>query len=216
MKRHGFPDTFEALPAGVDFQFLTCLDASSDLNRYGALLSNEELERRDGFKSDRRRVTFTMGRAAARTLVARHLACSPREVPLAVADDGAVDIVGSDLHLSISHTDERAVAVVAAHPVGVDLEPVDRRMTDLHSYILNEDEYARLVEEGHEHLPVLESWVAKESVLKGMRTGLRTSPKELMLRFDERGGLAYHRNGAVWRFMLVQRDGFFVSVAFEQ
>jgi phosphopantetheinyl transferase len=137
-------------------------------------------------------------------------------VPLIVAQDGAVDVDGFDLHLSISHTDEGAIAVVSPRPVGVDLEPIDRQIADLHSYILTDEEYTRLPDGPIGDLPVLQSWVAKESVLKGMRTGLRTSPKELVLTFDGFGGRAFHRDGAVWRFVLVESGGFVASVAYQE
>ncbi len=153
-----------------------------------------------------------MGRIAARRLVARVAGCKPGQVRLEVADDGAVDIVGHDLSLSISHTDDAAVAAVSPGPIGIDIEPAARDIADLKDYVLNADEQERLLRD-HDLSIIIRSWVAKESVLKAMRSGLRTSPLDLTLRFADGGGYARHANGSAWAFSMEERRGFLVAVA---
>lgn len=211
-----------SLPAGFELEFVFAGKGSDEdwLARQDHVLSHEELERRAGFRSRSRRVSFSLGRIAARRVVARVLGCAPTDVPLRVAEDGAVDVVmpteGKALHLSISHTDDAAVAVVAPTPVGADIEPVGRAIADLRSYILSADEDRTILGMEDQNLAVLRSWVAKESVLKGRRTGLRTSPKSVRLFFDEDGGLARTDEGGLWRFRMAESAGLILSVAYPE
>jgi phosphopantetheinyl transferase len=178
-------------------------------------LSDQELFRRDQFQSDRRRNSFTMGRVAARRLLARRLGVSPKEVPLEVADDGGIDVVGHAVHLSISHTDHKAAAAASRHPVGVDLEPVRSRVDDLHTYVLHPDEYDLLENSSLDPArTTLLCWVVKEAVLKGMRLGLRRSPKEVKLRFDHdaRWGVATIQSEE-WRFNYYEEDRHLMAIA---
>ena len=144
-------------------------------------LSGEERTRLDGYGVEKRRREFLLGRAAARQLLAGVLGERPAAVPLAVADDGAVEVRGERARgfcLSISHTGEEAAAAIAQRPVGVDLEPVRERPERLHRFLLSEKELPLL-----ERLPMPEPdaftlcWALKEAVLKALRCGLRRSPK---------------------------------------
>jgi 4'-phosphopantetheinyl transferase len=182
-----------------------------------ALLSEEECARLDGYGVEKRQREFLLGRAAARQLLADVLACAPPDVPLAVAESGAVDVRGDrarGLCLSLSHTEGEAAAAVARRPVGVDLERPQPRSKRLHQFLLAEEERPLL-----KTLPVSESdaftlcWALKEAVLKALRCGLRRSPKIVRIaEVDVEGGTAqlvaadekarfeaaFAREGALW------------------
>lgn len=202
------------LPEGVELEFVFPVADDPECRAYDHFLSGPERIRRDGFKSARRRATFAMGRVAARRLLARRLGCLPPDVPLHVADDGAVEVVGTSVFLSISHTDEGAVAVVGPMPVGIDVEPSHRRIGDLSEYVLNPAERDAMVAESDPDGFVLRSWVAKESVLKGLRSGLRVSPGRVTLRFEGNRGVARRDDGVDWRFALGEHRGLIVAVAY--
>ena len=180
-----------------------------------ALLAEGERARLDSYGVAKRRREFLLGRVAARQLLGNVLDCAPPDVPLAVAQDGAVEVRGEDvLCLSISHTGDEAVAAVAERAVGVDLERTQPRPERLHRFLLSEEERPLL-----EWLPLPEAdafalcWALKEAVLKALRCGLRRSPKIVRLaevdtetgtaRLGARGGetafvASFAREGKVW------------------
>jgi 4'-phosphopantetheinyl transferase len=184
-------------------------------------LTQGEWDRVDGFGSEKRRREFALGRATARALLADHLAVAASDVPLRVAPDGAPELDGGSLHLSIAHaaTSERtlAAAATAPHPVGVDLEVIRPRRPDLYRFVLHPDEYGLLDTLPHDHdaAQVL-VWTLKEAALKAMRTGFRVSPKKLRLAVEPgvRTASVQVEEGKTWTLRYGERDGCFVAVAF--
>lgn len=185
-----------------------------------ACLTPEERERLVAFGSAKRRREFALGRATARALLAERLALDEAAVPLRVGEDGAPEVEGALLHLSIAHasTPERSVAAVAVapHAVGVDVEVIRPRRPDLHRFLLHPDEGELL-----EALPCERDaaqvllWTLKEAVLKARRSGLRTSPKAVCLALEpDEGTATAHLGEEVWRLRYARRDGYFVAVAF--
>ena len=171
-------------------QVLTKTYADDHVNTWRAWLSTEEIHCLQSFGSEKRRREFILGRAAARQLTGQCLDRAPAEVPLAVADDGAVDVLGQDLHLSIAHSGPHAVAALAPLPVGVDLEAVVERDRSLIRFLLHPDERDRVMHLfPYETAPtVVLLWALKESVLKARRSGFRLSPKKLRLDLEDVDG----------------------------
>lgn len=152
-------------------------------------LSSAERDRLAGFGSARRQRSFALGRSVLRRLLAERLGAAPEAVPLRVAEDGALELVGHpELAVSLAHTELRtdaglvveAVAVVAPHPVGVDLEALRPVRPDLPDRLLSDLDRAALAAFAPEEA-ALRVWVIKEAVLKAMRTGFRCSPRTLRL-----------------------------------
>ena len=181
-------------------------------------LSGEERERILQFGSARRKREFAAGRVAARTLLAERLALPPAKVPLYVAADGAVEVGGTSLHLSISHAGERAIAAVAERPVGADIERVVPRHPDLHRRFLNEAELAHLDYLGldRSHAYIL-CWALKEAVLKGRRTGFRDSPRRLNIHIcpAEQSAMVRVEGEEPWATSFEWLDGYCLAIAFQ-
>ena len=203
------------------------LVGSAALPHAESVLSAAERARRDGFGAADRRRHFALGRLAARTLAGERLGVPPGAVPLGVAADGAVEVEGADLHLSISHGGGGAAAVglaaIGPRPVGVDVEPIRARRADLWTRILRPDERPALDALGG---PSDESqtllWSLKEAVLKGQRTGLRAGARSVRLELGDgadlssgvasaqadasgRWALRYARRGDLWVVVTVLR-----------
>ena len=100
----------------------------------------------------------------------------PVEIGVTNAPSGQPLVDG--IHVSVSHKDDRAVAIVGARPVGIDLERIEPRTeaflkiaftpAELALAAGRDDEYARL-------------WAAKEAVAKALGTGM-TDPKRFEVR----------------------------------
>ncbi|MEM1125404.1 MAG: 4'-phosphopantetheinyl transferase superfamily protein [Bacteroidota bacterium] len=186
------------------------------VNTWVTHLSDEERARWDGYRHARRRQSFLLGRVTARALLADLLDRPPPQVPIQVAEDGALEVPGTPYHLSLAHSGQRAVATVAVHPVGVDLEEIVPRRDDLYRYILRPDEYHLLDTLGLDrtHLHIL-TWTLKEATLKALRTGLRLSPKALKLHveMDAQQARVTTDNHGHWHVRFWQEGGYYVSLA---
>jgi 4'-phosphopantetheinyl transferase len=198
----------------IAYRWLTFTEGRAAI--WEAMLSEQERERLQGFGHAGRRREFVTGRVALRSLLSDHLDCSPKEVPLRVSESGALDVDAPHHHVSLAHSGRHAVAVVAPHPVGVDLEEIAPRRPDLDRFLLHPDERGLL-----EALPLDRSrsliltWTLKEATLKGMRTGFRLSPKKIRLDID----LSRQRATAVvderqtWNAHFAEREGCYWTVA---
>jgi 4'-phosphopantetheinyl transferase len=204
------------LPSDITFRHLRF--DPDHLESWEALLSAEERVRADGFLRGKRRQEFILGRAAARMLLSERMEVNPKNVVLEVAESGAIDVVDSELHISIAHSGDHAVAAAAPRYVGVDIETIAPRHVDLHRYMLHPNEY-HLIDTlplDRERAQIL-CWTLKEAVLKGMREGLRYSPKKLQLRIDmDRSAAAVEtENGRNWNVFFEEWDAYYVAVAVE-
>lgn len=189
---------------------------SDAVPRWTDWLSPEERACRAGFGSETRRHEFLAGRAAARTVLAAVLDVAPPEVPLARANDGAVDVVGHDWHVSIAHSGTHAVAVCARHAVGVDLEQIQPRDPALRRFLFAP--HLRAVPDAlpyDANTALLLCWTLKEAVLKARRSGFRTSPKDLRLDVDARAHTATVQvtGGDAWTVLFERLDDFWCAVA---
>ncbi|MEL7360548.1 MAG: 4'-phosphopantetheinyl transferase superfamily protein [Bacteroidota bacterium] len=191
----------------------------------GAVLSAEERVRVESFGHPARRVLFTLGRTVVRTLLGDHLGYEPVDVPLVVADDGAPEVSGHALDVSLSHTLTPdalplAFAAFAGTAVGVDVEALKPRRADLYRFLLHSDEYPLLQEWSEYHcedprITIVRCWAVKEAVLKAIRTGFRTSPKKVRLALVR--GDAYAATAEVegtrWRIHTTEMHGCAAAVA---
>ncbi|MFF1561661.1 4'-phosphopantetheinyl transferase family protein [Streptomyces sp. NPDC058279] len=147
-----------------------------------ALLSPEEARRRAQFVRETDRHRFTVAHVVLRQLVGAYLGQDPAEVaivrrpcPRCGQPDGRPTLHGSNLHFSLSHSDDLSLYAFARSPVGVDIEAMPARETsdELHSSLhpLEQVELA-VLPEAERTDAFLRCWTRKEACLKGMGTGL--------------------------------------------
>jgi 4'-phosphopantetheinyl transferase len=178
-------------------------------------LSVEEQQRLERFRRLCRKRSFLTGRAAARQLLAERLGITPDQVPLVARPDEPLQVLKGGLHVSIAHADDWALAAVAPHPLGVDLERLRPRKPELRRHVLHPDEYPLLDALGK---PAEEAlvwiWALKEAALKGVGLGLRCWPRRLRLELAEAtGGWVWLPNGYRWAVAAGLRDGYIWAVA---
>ncbi len=138
------------------------------------LLSAEEQKRAAGL-TEGRQAQFIRSHALLRQLAAEALACHPAEVPLASSSDGRPILPGTGFHVSLSHSADGALAVIARTPVGGDLEACPGRSRDtlaISRRFFHGREAERLQAAAPEkrHGLFLEQWTRKEALFK---TGLQ-------------------------------------------
>jgi 4'-phosphopantetheinyl transferase len=147
------------------------------------LLDATEHERRLAYRSAGDRERFALGAVVLRLGAASVLGTDPTRLPLdrrcstCGRQHGRPQVVGSGLHVSVSHSADRvAVAVTTVAPVGIDVQEVaDVDPDGLAERVLGPAE--RIT--GPRDLVVY--WARKESVLKATGAGLRTPPSRIQV-----------------------------------
>ncbi|MBR3972526.1 MAG: 4'-phosphopantetheinyl transferase superfamily protein [Oscillospiraceae bacterium] len=97
--------------------------------------------------------------------------------PIAIGERGKPYFVDSPFHFSISHSKNHAFCALAEHPVGIDAEELDRKISPrLAEKILSPSEKLRYEAAEDKHLTLLKFWVLKEASVKLTGEGLRGYP----------------------------------------
>ena len=143
-----------------------------------------------------RRTEWLFGRIAAKEAVRRFLETnyqarwSDADVEIYRDDSGKPhpigkwnDFLSSKIDLAIAHTAQFVVAVVAANArVGVDVEARDRDLSDEFTRgVFRPEEQELATRAADAPSAILRFWCAKEAVSKALGTGIRYSPKELVV-----------------------------------
>jgi 4'-phosphopantetheinyl transferase len=131
-------------------------ETTAELERRAAL-SAADKETYLGVKLEKRRREWLAVRILLRLIAhQRHLAFLGNGKPVLFPSG----------HVSISHSGDLAGVVIAQHPVGLDIQGIDERISRIATKFCNEQEF-RFLPEGTlrlEHLTII--WSAKESVFK--------------------------------------------------
>jgi 4'-phosphopantetheinyl transferase len=181
-----------------------------------SILSHEERRRRAEMKNEARRNSFTAGRVVLRKLLSEELGVSPVDVPLTVLDSGRLGCEDSDLHLSLAHSGQLAVAAASERNIGFDLEAIRPKPSSLLNYILADEE--------REHIKALDldgdlslflCWTVKEAVLKANGTGLRRSPRLVRVDIDLETSIAHVSDPAdhAWEVYFGLSDDYAAALA---
>lgn len=133
-------------------------------------LCESEVVQAEGM-GERRRAQFLLGRTALRTLAGQVLGVAPRDVPLAISGSGAPHLSSGELHLSLSHSGDGALAAVADTPVGCDLEALHGRARDFTAlaerfFPPSEAESIRSSPAEDQQILFLSFWTRKEAAFK--------------------------------------------------
>jgi 4'-phosphopantetheinyl transferase len=122
----------------------------------------------------------------------------PSKIEVLAADDGAPTAFGDGkplpFNLSISHTDDRALCVLAEPEIaiGCDLERIEPRSPAFVDSFFTTMEAATVAAADQTDRDLLTNliWSAKESTLKALRCGLRedTRSAEVAISFQQRAG----------------------------
>lgn len=201
------------LPETISWHWL-CYDPAQEA-RWRMWLSEDERQRLVGFRRTQRQRSFLLGRAAARQLLAQKLNLTPAAVPLVARPDEPPQVPGTGLHLSIAHADDVALAVVAPHPIGADLERLKPRSPELYRYVLHPEEYPILqLFTFDASQAAIWCWACKEAVLKGIGIGLRCSPRRLRLMLETAAtGQVCLEDGTCWQVRAAVRDDYVWALA---
>ncbi|HIK29072.1 MAG TPA: 4'-phosphopantetheinyl transferase superfamily protein [Oscillatoriaceae cyanobacterium M7585_C2015_266] len=147
--------------------------------RLAAVLSEDELQRAEGFYLDRDRHRFIVGRGILRTILARYLNKEAREIKFCYGCRGKPALANSNkqLYFNVSHSGGIALYAIAhKREVGIDIEQI-REMPDavaIATQFFSERENAALYALPAEQRlqAFFHAWTRKEAYLKAKGDGL--------------------------------------------
>ena len=143
-----------------------------------------------------RRTEWLFGRIAAKEAVRRYLKdfhqarWSYADVQIWPNENGKPQAIGawgdnlsSRLDVAIAHTSQFVIALAAANArVGVDVESATRNLSEEFTYgVFLPDELEHATKSANASQTIIRFWCAKEAVSKALGTGIRYSPKEMMI-----------------------------------
>jgi 4'-phosphopantetheinyl transferase len=156
------------------------------LQKFSALLSEDETVRAARFRFEKDARRFTVARASARLILGGYVGLSGSDLRFHYAHHGKPALanagrdVGFDVRFSVSHSGELALLAVALRrEVGVDLEAIRENVeTDtLAERYFSERERTslRVLSHGQRVRAFFRCWTCKEAFLKGQGLGLSRS-----------------------------------------
>ncbi|MFF3225659.1 4'-phosphopantetheinyl transferase family protein [Nocardia suismassiliense] len=151
------------------------------------VLSAGEFVRSTRFDTAEFAADFIRTRAALRRVLSTYTGSLPEELAFTTGRHGKPELADSTTAFNLTHTHGLAVVAVAGSgSIGVDVESVDTDfdLDGLAPRVLTAREAASV---GTDRRRFLHHWVAKESYLKWLGSGLTVSPDAIELRADQHG-----------------------------
>lgn len=151
------------------------------------VLSSEELARSERFDTAAFAADFIRIRATMRRVLSAYIGCPPEELAFLVGEHGKPGLACAAPAFNLTHTGGLAViAIAGSGSVGVDAESLDAYfdLAGLAPRVLTPHELERV---GADQGRFLHHWVAKESYLKWLGSGLTVSPDTIELCVDQAG-----------------------------
>jgi 4'-phosphopantetheinyl transferase len=153
-----------------------------------AILTVEELARRDRFVFERHRFEFLATRALARTVLGAYTGLAREEVRFAVGEHGkpSLDPAPPGLSFNLSNAVTLVVCAVTDAPaVGVDVEPLSRfeQVLRVADDVFTDAERAELaaLDEPARRRRAVELWTLKEAYMKARGLGMALPPSSFAM-----------------------------------
>jgi 4'-phosphopantetheinyl transferase len=161
--------------------------AGQNIERWRPILSAGELERALRFRRPADQARFAVTRGVLRTLLGRYLQLPGSAVEFSVNEYGKPAVAGG-IRFNVAHSGDYALLAFAKEiEVGVDVERIggDRVVDDLARRVLSAGESARFARlaESERRAAFFQIWTLKESVLKGIGSGLSIAPECVEVAF---------------------------------
>jgi 4'-phosphopantetheinyl transferase len=157
-------------------------------DRLLAVLSADEHEKAERFRTRELQQHYRRCRVALRTLLGEYAVQDAADIDLRYGEFGKPEMADQKLHFNLSHSGNRAIIGIALHPMGVDLEYMDRagmdiaELLDLVCHPVEQAELARL-DEPQRSSVFYRMWTQKEAYCKALGVGLQNSLPSL--RFND-------------------------------
>jgi 4'-phosphopantetheinyl transferase len=162
--------------------------ADQSAESWRSVLTQSEWEKAMRFRMPADQKRFVVTRAILKTLLARYFGRLATEIEFTQNEYGKLSVQSGPIEFNVSHSGDYAlIAFAKESAVGIDIERIsgDRIVTDLARRILSPLEHARFLSlaETDRKQVFFQIWTLKESVLKGIGSGLSVPPECIEIAF---------------------------------
>lgn len=169
---HLAPGPLGAMETHVWFGTLASLEKR--MERYHALLDEEERARADRFRFAKDRDRYILGHGLLRETLGRYLGRPAPELKLLRGEFGKPFLEAHPVHFNLSDTKDAVLVALAHQPIGADIETMNRQ-TDherVAAHYFTPREVSGILHAADGKQRFLELWTRKEAVLKACGVGL--------------------------------------------
>ncbi|MCE7741284.1 MAG: acyltransferase domain-containing protein [Candidatus Heimdallarchaeota archaeon] len=165
-------DNFRIIPVRIVASLL-----STNPKTVLSSLTSKEKERFDTFKNEKRRIEYLSGVIASKELYSLlvNKENKPKEIEIRKEKKGRPYFYDlkkdepSNLHLSITHSGEFAIAAVGQSPIGIDIEKIEERSESFYKEAFTEKERNEISSDAEKGTIY---WTIKEAITKALGEGL--------------------------------------------
>lgn len=166
---------------------------SAQIDKYHAVLSGDELERCDKFKSAKRRREFIIGRGALRTLIGQCLKLDPSALNIVYSEHQKPclpeAVPGAPATFNLTHSHDLAlIALTLERDIGIDIEylraDVDFRKLARRFFSKQEVQSLESCTDARLTAAFFACWTRKEALLKALGKGIAFGLKEFSVSVD--------------------------------
>ncbi len=153
-----------------------------------AVLTIAEWEKAMRFRYPADQIRSAATRGVLRTLVGEYLSVPTTEIAFVENANGKPSVAGKPIEFNVSHSGDYALLAFSSRsPIGADVERIKggRVVGDLAARVLSPAEYQRFssLTESEQRQTFFQIWTLKESVLKGIGSGLSIAPERIEIAF---------------------------------
>ncbi|TPN89315.1 4'-phosphopantetheinyl transferase family protein [Aquimarina algicola] len=164
------------------FQVGFCImkNAQPNISDYKHVLHDDEIDYYSNLEYEKRKISYLQGRVVAKYAISEVIE-NFQSLKSILIKSGVFhfpvvkNILKDNIQISISHSDEYgfACAFQEEHPIGVDIERINKENSDAIAKYISEDEHKQIVSCSLEkHMGDTLIWTSKESLSKILKTGL--------------------------------------------
>jgi len=152
------------------------------------VLADAEWQKAMRYRYPEDQIRSAVTRGVMRILLGQYLSVSATEIAFVQNAHGKPALAGNEIEFNASHSgDYTLIAFCRQSPIGVDVEQIKgkRVVGDLAARVLSPAEYQRFssLTEPDQKQTFFKIWTLKESVLKGIGSGLSVAPEKIEISF---------------------------------
>ncbi len=153
--------------------------ADAGWDRVSDVLSLDEWETADRFRTHKLRLYYRRCRSALRVLLSRYSPQNAADIQFHYGEFGKPDMADRKLHFNLSHSENLGLVAISLHPVGIDLEfvnplRIDMGLVNILCHPVEKTSFLRLPP-NERYALFYQLWTKKEAYRKALGVGLQRS-----------------------------------------
>lgn len=160
---------------GVVIYKIELLKLQESIPKFKRILSDSESQRSDRYHFIKDKYRFIICRALLKSLLAEHIGLDIDQIIIDVDSNKKPYLPAHpSVYFNVSHSVDYAIIAIAANPVGVDIEYINKEFNykEILPTVYHEDEMKDIEISGDKQLTFYNFWTRKEAIVKAIGKGI--------------------------------------------